>query len=494
MSMERTTLFEAAVVGGAILLSSAPEATPLRAVDSFPSENPATTIVVENKNPLDFFEPKDSDIEQTPEPTPEHEFGLAFVKPQAEISAEDVARFIDQHKELDPKDILPLLEAISQSTAEAQYIAGDKWDGLTLDEATLIFKPSLHLTFNDIDGSVSITNVVRNSETVTNASGKTLSPNSILFLYSGENESIQIAEVEPKSTDDIGFVDTNKDNTSLLVTISNDGLVYKDVLVQDLDGNLKFEPLINHIEGVEASNRLPSMQFRSIRIKNTAIVSSLKSTFGTSENRVSAETENYLESAVYLDQESLSQCSEEAVSGVEVTLKGGDKFTFCTDIPELKNLFYLWDMPQLAKELTQLEVDNNNGYAKEHIIRINDLRKEIQSPSPKFMNTAWSEIITGPNNEPFIQMANPDTTNVTEYSYDIYFNPDVIDPNTSLWKSFDYGAPYGVINQGDMVLGGNILGAIIDRDPNISHYDTMFYKLGQMPALYMRYYYNQTSS
>ncbi len=45
MSMERTTLFEAAVVGGAILLSSAPEATHLRAADSLPSEIPATTIV-----------------------------------------------------------------------------------------------------------------------------------------------------------------------------------------------------------------------------------------------------------------------------------------------------------------------------------------------------------------------------------------------------------------------------------------------------------------
>jgi hypothetical protein len=43
--MERkATLLEAAVIGGAVLLSTSPEATPLRAADSTPSENPYTLV------------------------------------------------------------------------------------------------------------------------------------------------------------------------------------------------------------------------------------------------------------------------------------------------------------------------------------------------------------------------------------------------------------------------------------------------------------------
>lgn len=67
MSMERTTLFEAAVVGGAILLSSAPEATPLRAADSLPSEIPATTLVTPLPESYRDFTPSINSAVNSPE-------------------------------------------------------------------------------------------------------------------------------------------------------------------------------------------------------------------------------------------------------------------------------------------------------------------------------------------------------------------------------------------------------------------------------------------
>ena len=65
--MERTTLFEAAVVGGAILLSSAPEATPLRAADSLPAEIPATTLVTPLPESYRDFTPSINSAVNSPE-------------------------------------------------------------------------------------------------------------------------------------------------------------------------------------------------------------------------------------------------------------------------------------------------------------------------------------------------------------------------------------------------------------------------------------------